>query len=38
MDTTYLAVVLSDDLSCAKDVERAKLAFFQAIQLYILQI
>ena len=29
MDTTYLGVVLSDDLSCAKDVERAKLAFFK---------
>ena len=29
MDTTYLGVVVSDDLSCAKDVERAKLAFFK---------
>ena len=29
MDTTYLGVVLTDDLSCAKDVERAKLAFFK---------
>ena len=29
MDTTYLGVVLNDDLSCAKDVERAKLAFFK---------
>ena len=29
MDTTYLEVVLSDDLSCAKDVVRAKLAFFK---------
>ena len=29
MDTTYLGVVLTGDLSCAKDVERAKLAFFK---------
>ena len=29
MDTTYLEIVLTDDLSCAKDVERAKLAFFK---------
>ena len=28
METTYLGVVLTDDLSFAKDVERAKLAFF----------
>ena len=26
METTYLGVTLTDDLSCAKDVERAKLA------------
>ena len=29
MDTTYFGAVLTDDLSCAKDVERAKLAFFK---------
>ena len=29
METTYLGVVLTDDLSCTKDVERAKLAFFE---------
>ena len=28
METTYLGVVLTDGISCAKDVERAKLAFF----------
>ena len=28
-ECTYLGVVLSDDLSCTKDVERAKLAFFE---------
>ena len=29
MDTTYLELVLTDDLSSAKDVERAKLAVFE---------
>ena len=29
METTYLGVVLTDYLSCAKDFERAKLAFFK---------
>ena len=29
METTYLGVVLTDDLSCAKNVERAELAFFK---------
>ena len=29
MDTTYSGVVLTDDLPCAKDVERAKSAFFK---------
>ena len=27
METTYIGVVLTEDLSCAKDVERAKLTF-----------
>ena len=31
METTYLGVVLTDDYSCAKDDERAKLAFFKQI-------
>ena len=31
MEPTNLGVVLSDDLSCAKDVQRAKLAFFKQI-------
>ena len=29
METTYLGEVLPGELSCAKDVERAKLAFFK---------
>ena len=29
MENTYLGVVLTDDLSCVRDVERAKLAFFK---------
>ena len=29
MKTTYLGVVLTDDLSCAEDAERAKLSFFK---------
>ena len=29
MVTTYWGVVLTDDLSCAEDVERAKLAFYK---------
>ena len=29
METTYFGVVLTDDLSYAKDVERVKLAFFK---------
>ena len=28
MDTTYLGVVLTDDLSFAKDVKRTKSSFF----------
>ena len=35
METTYLGVVQTDDLSCAKDVEQAKLAFFINLTLYI---
>ena len=35
MDTTYLGVVLSDDLSFAKYVERAKLVFLSNSTLYI---
>ena len=30
MEFTYLGVVLTDDISYAKDVERAKLAFFKS--------
>ena len=30
-ETTYLWLVLTDDLSCGKDVERAKLALFKKI-------
>ena len=29
METTYLGVVLTDDLTCVKDVEQAKLAFIE---------
>ena len=29
MESTYLGVVLTDDLSCAKEVEGAMLAFFK---------
>ena len=29
METVYLGAVLTDDLSCDKDFERAKLAFFK---------
>ena len=29
METTHLVVVLTDDISCTKDVEWAKLAFFK---------
>ena len=29
METTYLGAVLTDDLSCARDVEVAKTAFFK---------
>ena len=29
METTYSGVVLTDDLSCVKDIERAKLAYFK---------
>ena len=29
METTHLGVVLTNDLSCANDVERAKSAFFK---------
>ena len=29
METTYLGAVLTDDLSCANDVKRTKLAFFK---------
>ena len=38
METTYLGVVLTDDLSCVKNVERAKLTFFETIQPYLSQI
>ena len=35
MDTFYLGVVLTDDISCVKDVEGAELAFFkQFISIY----
>ena len=33
-----LGVVLTDDLSCARDVEHTKSAFFYTVQLYISQI
>ena len=36
METTYLEVVLTDDVSCVKDVERAKLAFFKKLN-YVYQ-
>ena len=29
METSYLGVVLTDDYSCANDVERAELAYFK---------
>ena len=32
---TYLGVVLSDDVSCTKDLERAKLAFFSSSFQYV---
>ena len=35
METTYPGVVLTDYLSCAKNVERAKLAFLNKSTLYI---
>ena len=35
METTYLGVALTHDLSCAKDVERAKIDFLNNSILYI---
>ena len=29
IENAYLGVVLTDDISCAKDIERANLAFFK---------
>ena len=38
MITTYLGIVLTDDLSGAKDVERTKLAFLYNSTLYITKL